>query len=90
MKKKYKKIKESFKMKYAEAAAPGLEEEFVAKLLSSDDDKSDDRENKVPEELDGFLSKFQSGNVMEKLAILFLIDDTNDIKEFLKYLVVLI
>ena len=77
-------------MKYAEAAAPGLQEEFVAKLLPSDDDESDDRENKVPEELDGVISKFQSGNVMEKLAVLFLIDDTNDIKEFLKYLFVLI
>ena len=69
-------MKESFKMKFAEAAAPGQEEEFLAELLSSDDDESDDKENKVPKELDGLLSKYQSGNAMEKLVILSLIDHT--------------
>ena len=75
-KKKYKKMKESFKIKFAEAAAPGQEEEFFVELLSSEDNESDDRENKVPKELDSLLSKYQSENAMEKLVILSLIDHT--------------
>ena len=64
---KAKEMKESFKMKFAEVAAPGQEEEFLAELLSSDDDESDDRENKVPKELDGLLSKYQSGNWISEI-----------------------
>ena len=75
-KKKYKKMKELFKIKFAEAAAPGQEEEFFVELLSSEDNESDDRENKVPKELDSLLSKYQSENAMEKLVILSLIDHT--------------
>ena len=33
-KKKHKRMKESFKMKFAEAVSPGQEEEFLAELLS--------------------------------------------------------
>ena len=75
-KKKHKKMKESCKIKFAEAATPEQEEEFLAELLSLDDDESDDRENKVPKELDGLLSKYQSGNAMEKLVILSIINHT--------------
>ena len=63
-------------MKFPEAAAPGQEDEFLTELLSSDDDESDYRENNVPKELDVPFSKYQSGNSMEKLVILFLIDHT--------------
>ena len=69
-------MKESFKIKFAEAATPGQEEEFFAELLSSDDDESDDRESKVLKKLDGLLSKYQSGSAIEKLVILSLIDHT--------------
>ena len=69
-------MKESFKIKFAEAAAPGQEEEFFVELLSSEDNESDDRENKVPKELDSLLSKYQRGNAMEKLVTLSLIDHT--------------
>ena len=75
-KKKYKKMTESFNMKYAEAALPGQEKDFVAELLPSDDDESDDRENNVSKELHGLLSKYQSRNAMEKLVILSVIDHT--------------
>ena len=75
-KKKYKKMKESFKKKFAEAAAPGQEDKFLTELLPSDDDESDDREKNVPKELDVPFSKYQRGNSMEKLVILSLIDHT--------------
>lgn len=60
-------------MKFAEASAPGEEEELV-ELLFSDGDESDDRKNNVSEELDNLVSKYQTGITMEKLVILSLID----------------
>ena len=60
-------------MKFAEASAPGEEEELV-ELLFSDGDESDDRKNNISEELDNLVSKYQTGITMEKLVILSLID----------------
>ena len=51
-------------------------EKFLAELLSSNDNESDDRENSVPKEFDSLLSKHQKGNAMEKLVIISLKDRT--------------
>ena len=67
---KYKNLKEQFKEKFGEAAAPEQKQDFMMEILILIDD------NSGPEELQKLLSKYQSKNnyAMEKLMISSLTD----------------
>ena len=72
--KKFKKLEDSLRLKYAESVAPGQEEEFIAQVLSI---STNDQENeKIPDHIQCYLQLYKESDALGKMVILSLLDQS--------------